>query len=71
MLANVDSTNIAYVIQEFYQNVWFPRRREGEIGLLTFTGLWKEKTSFSKIFISVIDCAKVFDCVEHTKLGQL
>ena len=47
------------------------KAEEPEIKLPTSAGSWKKQESSRKTSISVIDYAKVFDCVDHNKLWKI
>ena len=48
------------------------KAEEPEIKSPTSTGSWKKQEKFQKnIYFCFIDCAKVFDCVDHNKLWKI
>ena len=47
------------------------KAEEPEIKLSTSTGSWKKRESSRKTFVSAIDYAKAFDCVDHNKLWKI
>ena len=46
------------------------KTEEPDIKLPTFVGSYKKQGDISKIYFSLIDCAKAFDCVHHSKLRK-
>ena len=46
------------------------KAEEPEIKFLTFHGSWR-KQGKKKIYFCFFDCAKAFDCVDHSKLWKI